>query len=128
MSPKSLSKLVDAYIERYSKQRQWSSDLVMQEIDVNFWAWEELERLVNEEPESAWAAILAVLSSTTDTHTLDALSAGPLEYLIDLHGKQFIERIEIFARTDPKFKALLGGVWQSSTADVWERVVRAQTT
>jgi hypothetical protein len=126
MSPESLNDLVKAYVERYTKQFEWGTDHVLREQDINFWAWEEFERLGNEEPETAWSAILAVLDYTADKYTLGNLAAGPLEDLIDAHGEQFIERIELFARQNPTFKELLGGVWQSSTPEVWARIVRAK--
>jgi hypothetical protein len=115
MSPESLQKLVDAYIERFAKQYQWDKDLVLREHDVNFWAWEEFECLVDDSPDEAWQAILAVLESTSDKYILGILAAGPLEDLIDRHGTAFVEQIEQRARDDQRFQELLCGVWKSST-------------
>jgi len=95
---------------------------VMKESEVNFWAWEEFERLTRDEPESAWSAILGVVVATDDEYTLAMLAAGPLEDLIDAHGEAFVERIEHIAAADAKFRSVLQGVWRSSTPEVWQRI------
>lgn len=126
MNPETLQKLVDAYIERYTKQYQWDKDLVLREQDLNFWAWEEFERLLDKSPDRAWEVILSILGATTDEYTLDCLAAGQLEDLIHQHGEAFIERIEEQAKRDQRFRDLLWGVWESSTPDVWARVIQAR--
>jgi hypothetical protein len=78
-----------------------------------------------EQAERCWACILRVLEKSSDENVLGALAAGALEDLIHHHGPLFIDRIEFEAKHDPQFRALLGGVWESSTADVWARVQRA---
>ena len=77
-------------------------------------------------PDDCWAVILEVLSRNPPDKVISVLAAGPLEDLIDDHGPEFIERIEIESRRNPSFRNLLGGVWQSSTPDIWSRVQRAQ--
>jgi hypothetical protein len=72
--------------------------------------------------EDAWRAILRVLELDPPAEVLGVLAAGPLEDLVDVHGAAFIDRIEVEARRDPKFRALLNGVWQSSTDAIWSRV------
>jgi len=126
MEPAELNRLADAYVERYTNQFQWGSDGVLRETDLNWWAWEEFERLTHEAPEEGWAAILAVVERTEDEYTLSILGAGPLEDLIEYHGPAFIERIEERARTDVRFRSVLQCVWRSSTPDVWARVEAAQ--
>ena len=54
------------------------------------------------------------------------LAAGPLEDLIHSHGPEFIEKIEEEARVNREFKLLLRGVWESSTEEIWNRVLRAR--
>ena len=52
-----------------------------------------------------------------------ALSAGPIENLLALHGEKFIDRVGAEARTDPTFAKVLGGVWKNRMSDsVWERL------
>jgi hypothetical protein len=79
-------------------------------------------------PEECWQAILAVLDLNPQESVLGVLAAGPLEDLIDDHGEDFIERIEIEARHSPPFRALLQGVWKSSTPAIWARIERARAT
>ena len=89
---------------------------------------EELDRLAHAEPEAAWALILEILAHAPSQDALALLAAGPLEDLIEYHGPSFIDRIELCARRDPKFRYLLGGVWQSSTPEVWSRVEAARVS
>lgn len=77
------------------------------------------------DPEDCWLAILAILDRCPAA-VLGTLAAGPLEDLIDECGAQFIERIELQARRDPKFRDLLRSVCESSSPDIWDRVVTAQ--
>jgi len=76
--------------------------------------------------EDCWTAILEVLARDPSDETLAVLAAGPLEDLIDAAGYEFIDRIELLARRDAAFRRLLNGVWESSTPEIWERVVKAQ--
>jgi hypothetical protein len=57
---------------------------------------------------------------------LGVLAAGALEDLIQFHGPNFIGHIEAESRRNPAFRRLLGGVWRSSTPEVWARVQRAR--
>jgi hypothetical protein len=122
MTPDTLHALVHGYIERYATRFAWDTDGVLKENEVNFWAWEEFERLTRDEPESAWSAILGVVVATDDEYTLAMLAAGPLEDLISAHGEAFVERIEHMAAADAKFRSVLQGVWRSSRPEVWQRI------
>jgi hypothetical protein len=87
-------------------------------------AWGEFNWAVNDHPELAWQAILAAIAQPRMKPHLGTLAAGPLEDLLSLHGKAFIERVEAEATASPEFARLLGGVWQSSTSEeIWSRVV-----
>ncbi|MDR2637430.1 MAG: hypothetical protein LBB55_03750 [Zoogloeaceae bacterium] len=88
-----------------------------------FWAAERF--MIPEDPdiaEDCWAAILEILSRNPPESVIGILAAGPLEDLIDCAGPQFIDRIELQARRDPAFQHLLGGVWESSTPEIWARI------
>ena len=76
--------------------------------------------------EDCWLAILEVLRREPPQAVLDILAAGPLEDIIEHCGPEFIDRIEVEARRSPPFRSLLRGVWQSSTPEIWARVVKAQ--
>ncbi|OWQ91865.1 hypothetical protein CDN99_05695 [Roseateles aquatilis] len=91
--------------------------------------WWAIERFMDldqlDSAEDAWSAILGVLERRPAARVLQLLAAGPLEDLIHYWGPHFIERIEETARENAQFRALLNGVWQSSTSDIWSRVRRA---
>lgn len=88
-----------------------------------------IHELVKHSPLHAWDFINYVLAHDKGELTLDLLAASPLEDFIAFHGREWIETIEEYARNDPRFQALLAGVWQSGTPDdVWVRIVQAQGT
>jgi hypothetical protein len=91
-----------------------------------FWAVMELDDMATDNPEAAWPLILELLKQPLVENAFGGLAAGPLEDLIEYHGPEFIGRIETEARINPKFRRLLGGVWQSSTPDVWARIEAAR--
>jgi hypothetical protein len=91
-----------------------------------FWAVMKLDDFADLEPETAWSVILDLLREPLNDNALGCLAAGPLEHLIDQHGPSFVDRIEAEAERDPTFRWLLGGVWESSTPEVWARIERAR--
>jgi hypothetical protein len=92
-----------------------------------FWAAEQfMLPSQSASAEDCWAAILAILSRNPPDSVIGMLAAGPLEDLIHEAGPQFIDRIELQSRRDPAFRHLLGGVWESSTPDIWVRVEAAR--
>lgn len=88
--------------------------------------WWAIERFILpehlQEAEDAWEAILEVLKRQPPAEVIGMLAAGPLEDLINDWGPTFIDRIETEARKNPAFHHLLGGVWKSSTPEVWQRI------
>jgi hypothetical protein len=96
------------------------------EDDARFGSIMELDDLACREPDTAWGLILAILERDQSSRVVGMLAAGPLEDLIEYHGPQFIDRIELRARQDPAFRHLLGGVWESSSPQVWARVETAR--
>jgi len=121
MAPEEMAHLVTAYVDHHAKRFVWDKDGVLHEQTHNYWAWEKLDRLIHDNPEVGWDAILRILASTQDEFTLSCLAAGALEDLIHYHGPAFIERIEWRANTDPRFQRLLCGVWPGSTPEIWNR-------
>ena len=67
-----------------------------------------------------------VLEQDANEYVLGVLAASSLEDLIQYHDPQFIDCIETRARQDPSFRHLLGGVYESSTPDVWFRIETAR--
>lgn len=93
------------------------------EHDALFWAWEQVNDLCSNDPDAAFAFILAVLAHDQSARTLANLAAGPLEDLLARHPHEVIERVEAQAKSDPQFAHLLGGVWKNTIPDdVWKRV------
>jgi len=88
------------------------------------WAFDELERLIERDPTRTWAVIRCILElGSQDEKVLDDLAAGPLETLLARHGRDVIEWIEAEAKSNPKFRDLLKGVWGNAIDEsVWTRV------
>ena len=120
MTPQDLQEWAAAYIEAQGSQER------NHENHPLWWPIGRFFELEHEHPEDCWAAILAVLSRNPSDRVLSVLAAGPLEDLIHMHGKRFIDRIETEARRDPAFRALLRGVWKSGIPEIWARIERAQ--
>jgi hypothetical protein len=120
IEPRELDAWVAAYLE---------AERLRDEVDENhplWWGHQKFFELEFEDPESIWAAISKIVENTSDERIIGKLAAGPLEDLIENHGPSWIERIESEARRNPKFRHLLGGVWESSTPEVWSRVEAAR--
>src|SRR5260370_33200653 len=74
--------------------------------------WEEVDDLVNKRPTEAWRLIREMVDVAPDD-LLGAIAAGPLENLLNWHGKEFVKRVETAATTDWRFQQCLRGVWLS---------------
>ena len=120
MAPKmEHDRLVEAWIRVMLKE---DSD----EHDPDFWAYCDLDRMIDDEPELAWPIILEILRRNQSTAILEVLSAGPVEDILARHGEAFIERVEHEAKINEDFATLLGGVWQNTMSDeIYARVQRA---
>ena len=109
-----------AYVKAPKERKRLTGD------DPFWWAVERFMELIHRdgevEPEDCWKAILRILELDPEPEVIAILAAGPLEDLINHHGPQFIDRIEAEARRNSKFRYLLGGVWESSTPEIWARV------
>jgi hypothetical protein len=115
---------LDAWADAYIQAAQSP-----EKIDVDhplWWAIEKFFDIEADQPEIVWAAILSIIDKTSNDRVIGNLAAGPLEELIGNHGPAWIDRIENEARRNPKFRHLLGGVWQSSTPEIWARVEKAR--
>jgi hypothetical protein len=116
---------IESWAAAYIRAQQ---DPTILEDDHPFW-WAIENFMFNSDGPSAedcWLAILEVLSRNPPKHVLGMLAAGPLEDLIEYCGPDFIERIELESLCNPAFRDLLGGVWESSTPEVWARIEKTQ--
>ena len=78
-------------------------------------------------PELVWQAIFLILQRDLTDEERGELVTAPLEELLYCHGAEFIERVEVAARTNAKFNHVLGGVWRAEMpAEIWQRVEKAR--
>ena len=112
--------LVEAWIwlHHIPKESRQSS-----QYDELFWSWETLTEMCDSAPETAWDVIQEIIGRDHSDQILASIGAGPFEDLMGSHGAQFIDRVEMCARTHPVFKRMLGIVWKNSITDhVWIRI------
>jgi hypothetical protein len=75
------------------------------------WAFDEMNRLVRQDPEAAWPVIVEIVRRSVNDRILAFVAAGPLEDLIRLHASTFIDRIEAVAKGDEQFRKAVSGAW-----------------
>ena len=97
------------------------------EFHDTFWAWEELRRILDEDgPEAAWPIVLALVERADDD-AMPSPGAGALEDLLRRHGPEMIDRVELRAAVDRRFRFCLSHVWKGQMPDeIWARVVVAR--
>ncbi|WP_124553382.1 DUF6869 domain-containing protein [Methylophilus methylotrophus] len=69
-----------------------------------------------EQPALCLAAILEILrhvDGSKPSHLLSVLAAGPLENLLNYNGDAVVDEVDSLARSNPEFRLLLNGVWDS---------------
>jgi len=97
--------------------RVWieQTDKPFKDHDHNWQDFQDYQReLIEYDPESAIDLVVAVLKIETNPFLLSVLAAGLLEDVIDM---PVIDRVEREAAADPRFLALLAGVWYSRKPD-----------
>jgi uncharacterized protein DUF6869 len=90
--------------------------------DKDFWAWEEVRRLVKDDPEAAWRVTLLLLDKAESDAEVGGIAAGPLEDFIDVHGHTALDRIdEVVARNQRLQLALstVGVLYYYEEFDRW---------
>jgi hypothetical protein len=111
-----------AYIEAQSVEKP---------VDPDHQCWWAVERFMDmntlEQAEAGWRAILGIFGRRPPERVLSNLAAGPLEDLIHYWGPDFIDRIEKKAWEEVQFRNLLTGVWESGSAEIWNRVQLAMS-
>ena len=88
------------------------------------WTDDHLIKLVLcDEIEELWEFVIRTYRKELSPEVIGILSAGALEDILAKRGEEYIGRVELLAANDPKFKYLLGGVWQNAMSDeVWSRL------
>ena len=90
----------------------------------NFWAFEKLDDICENDPKLCWEIILEILNRDISDTVFGNLAAGPTEDLLVRHGPDFIDKFEKEAGQNERFKNLLSGVWQNDIVDdIWKRVL-----
>lgn len=91
----------------------------------NYWAYETIDRLCDEEPEKCLALIIAICSSTNNEFILANVAAGPLEDLLVRNGDRVLDQLELWAQQDHKNRSVLASVWRNNIDDeLWASVSR----
>ena len=111
--------LVDDWI-RYHLEGRKSTDPL-------FAAWQKVDEIVHDDPEAGWTLTLALVEAAPDDRVLANVAAGPLEDLLTRASDLLIDRVEVQARRDPKFRRCLTGVW-GLPPSVKERLVKYTST
>jgi len=121
MEMEDLNEWVNAYIEVHESGN--SSD----EHHACYWAIEQFADMEMERPDLNWAAMLQIVSITTSDSVIHNLAQGPLEELVELHGAQYIDKIEKAAQTNLNFRLLLRELLETTDKPIWARILRARS-
>lgn len=91
--------------------------------DREYAYWDILTDFVYANDKHAWPIILHIINNSKDEFVIANVAAGPLESLIAQNGQEYLDKIAVEARQNPKFLYALRGVWQNQTPDdVWAEV------
>jgi hypothetical protein len=96
------ARLTEATVASSGGDEHWDSP--------DFWAFGLGGRLARNDPELAWAFVLALIERVPDTG-LDHVGASELEDFCWVVAPLFIDRIEAEAARNRRFRAALGSVW-----------------
>jgi len=116
-----LNEWVDAYIEVHESGN--SSN----EHHACYWAIEKFADMEMHHPDLNWAAMLQIISKTTSDVVIQNLAEGPLEELVELHGEEYIDKIEKVAQSNLDFRLLLRELIETTDKEIWTRILRARS-
>ncbi len=91
-----------------------------------FWTFEKFDELNSENPEMCWKGLLEILNRISSDKVEGSMAAGILEDFIENNGADFIDLLEEEASTNQNLKTLLGGVYECSTPEIWNRVMKVR--
>ncbi|MGH9545807.1 MAG: DUF6869 domain-containing protein [Terriglobales bacterium] len=89
--------------------------------DEDFWAWEQVDALVRNDPDQAWEMVRNLIEHTTSDEALAYVAAGPLEDLLKKYGPIFIDRTEVESRKSIRFRLALSGIWLQPSDPIYKR-------
>lgn len=105
-----LPELANIYMRHYAQGR-----------DEDFWAWEEVQRLVRNGLSQAWLIIEVLVERAESKEALSYVAAGPLEDFVDGYGDAALDLIETACETDQKMQLALSGIWLERESPVLMR-------
>jgi hypothetical protein len=91
--------LVAAYLKHY-----------LTRADSVLWAFNEVSEITLKDAERGWTTIQALIAAAPDEGALAYVAAGPLDEVLEAHGRQIIDRVEELARQSPRFRRPLSRV------------------
>jgi len=115
-----LIKLIEAYIE--FEESPPGSD----KRERLFWTFEKFDELNSDNPDLCWKGLLEIAKRIPSEKIEGVMAAGILEDFIESNGSKFIDLIETEAGANDNLKKLLGGVYECSTPEIWERVMKVR--
>lgn len=121
MEMEELNEWVNAYIEVHESENSSNED------HTCYWAIEKFADLEMDHPDLNWAAMLHIISLSTSESVIQHLAAGPLEELVELHGVEYIDKIEKAAQTNLTFRLLLRELIETTDKNIWSRILRARS-
>jgi hypothetical protein len=88
------------------------------------WAADEVRSNIEGAAGDAWQLVLKLVEFVPDNDgVVSLLAAGPIEDFLVFHGNQCFSQVEQLAMNCPRFKHLLGGVWQNDMSEeLWNKV------
>lgn len=116
-----LNSWVDAYIEVHE-----SGNSNNEHHDC-YWAIELFADLEMDYPDIIWQAMLQIIAKTSSIVVISHLASAPMEELVELHGVEFIGRIEEEARTNLNFRILMRELLETTDKNIWNRILRARS-
>jgi hypothetical protein len=91
--------LVSAYLQHYETK---DGSLL--------WAFIEVNEITLRHAERGWNITLALIAAAPNDEALGYVVAGPLEEVLEVHGKLLMDRVEQLAQVDDKFLMALSRV------------------
>jgi hypothetical protein len=129
MSPSEWEEFAKAWLAELRAPSPVGESVVQEtaELDVNAYV---ILMNFSADPERQWQFIRCAVAHAESDDDLGHIAAGPVEHLLNRHGKDFLARVEAEAAADATFARMLTGVWKWDTTDdeVWARVQAIQST
>lgn len=95
----------------------------------NFWAYEELDQLINTAPDKSSEIIDEILLIDDSEITVANLAAGPIESLLVEHGDEVIRTIIQRSIGSALWKQLISNIWKNDIKDhIWEQLQQAKSS